>query len=115
MAKENKELIENKEIMEELEEELDINKYTFSKPIKFEGEEYKEIILNLEGLTGKDIKEVSNELVLKGEIMGLAETNKNFLAALAARSAGLPIEFMDYIPAKDFSKITILVQNFLLG
>lgn len=106
---------ENKELIEELEEDLDIDKYKFSKPVEFEGEEYKEIILNLEDMTGKDIKEVSSELLAKGEVIGLAETNKNFLAALAAKSAGLPTEFMDYVPAKDFSKITILVQNFLLG
>ncbi len=107
---------ENIELIEDIEDtKIDINKYTFSKPIDFEGEKYKEIVLNLEGLTGKDIKEVSNELLLQGEVMGLAETNKNFLAALAARSANLPMEFMDYIPARDFSKITIEVQNFLLG
>lgn len=110
MAKENIDIINDVE-----DERVDINKYTFDEPVNFEGEEYKEIILNLEGLTGKDIKEVSNDLLLQGEVMGLAETNKSFLAALAARSAGLPIEFMDYVPAKDFSKITIEVQNFLLG
>lgn len=111
----NKEIMEDV-IMEELEEEqIDVINYTFDKPIHFEGEEYKKITINLEGLTGKDIKEVSNELLLQGEVMGLAETNKNFLATIAARAANLPSEFMDYIPAKDFSKITIQVQNFLLG
>lgn len=102
--------------VEELEEDkLDINIYTFSKAVDFEGTDYKEIVMNLENLTGRDIKEVSKELLLQGEVMGLVETNKYFLAAIAARSANLPTEFMDYIPARDFSKITVDVQNFLLG
>lgn len=111
----NKEINEDV-ILEELEEDQpDIIDYEFKKLIIFEGEEYKKININLEGLTGKDIKDVSNELLAQGEVLGFAETNKNFLAALAARAANLPFEFMDYIPARDFSKITIEVQNFLLG
>lgn len=96
-------------------EEVDIINYSFDKAVKFEGESYTKILINLEGLTGKDIKEISNNLLAQGEVLGLAETNKNFLAALAARAANVADEFMDCIPAKDFSKITIQVQNFLLG
>ena len=109
-----KETIED-DVLEELEEEkVDVIKYTFTKPVDFEGEEYKEITINLEVLTGRDIKEVSNQLQLQGEAISFAETDKSFLGALAARAANLPMEFMDYIPAKDFSKITMEVQNFLL-
>lgn len=112
---ENKENLKVTEIDDLDNEQIDVIKYTFAKPVDFEGEQYKKIIINLEGLTGKDIKEVSNELLAQGEVIGLAETNKIFLGALAAKAAGLPTEFMDYIPARDFSKITIQVQNFLLG
>lgn len=102
--------------LDELEEEkVDIIEYKFKKPVNFEGEDYSKITLDLESLTGRDIKEVSSALSNKGEAIGLAETNKAFLAGLAARSARLPIEFMDYISARDFSQITIDVQNFLLG
>lgn len=103
-------------LLDELEEEqLDVIEYKFKKPVNFEGEDYSKITLDLESLTGKDVKEVSSALSNRGEVIGLAETNKAFLAGLAARSARLPMEFTDYIPARDFSKITMDVQNFLLG
>lgn len=105
------------EDLEELEEEqTDVIEFIFAKPVNFEGKEYKKITMNLEGLTGKDIKDVTKEMIIQGESLGgLAETNKGFLAAVAAKSSNLPLEFMDFIPGKDFSKITIEVQNFLLG
>lgn len=111
-----KEIAEDIMIDELEEEQIDVIDFTFNKPIIFEGQEYKKITMNLEGLTGKDIKDITKDLLGQGEVLGgLAESNKSFLAEVAAKSANLPSEFMDYIPAKDFSKITIEVQNFLLG
>lgn len=106
----DRELAEN----ENVEEKLDIIKHVFKKPVIFEGDEYKEITLDLESLTGKDIQEVSNEMLSQGISLGLAEVNKTFLAAMAAKSANLPTEFMDNLPAREFSSITVQVQNFLL-
>lgn len=86
--------------------------YKFKKPVDFDGVVYEKAIFDFESLTGKDIKEAVRTLTVL-EMTGLAETNKSFLANLAAKSAGLPIEFMDYVGAKDFSSITVDMQTFL--
>lgn len=112
MSNIDKDLMLNEEVGEN--EGIDLITHTFKKPVKFEGKEYKEIILDLEGLTGQDVQDVSNEMLAKGISLGLAEVNKSFLSAMASRAANVPVEFMNSLPAREFSSITVQVQNFLL-
>lgn len=88
--------------------------YKLKKPFDFEGQFYTELTLDLDSLTGQDIEDVFNELPSEARV-GVIETNKGFLAAIAAKSAGVHKDFFRYCSAKDYSFITLTVTNFLLG
>lgn len=88
--------------------------YKFDKPFDFEGTMYEHVKFDFDSLTGRDIKAAVRALST-AEMTGLAETNKSFLGNLAAKSAGLPDEFMEEVKARDFSQITIALQGFLLN
>lgn len=85
-----------------------------SKPVEWEGERVEELNLNLDDLTGLDIEAAEREWVLGGGA-GMAETSKSYLLAVAARATGKRVEILRRLNAKDYSKITLLVQNFLLA
>lgn len=89
--------------------------FTFAKPFSFEGQEYESIKLDLESLTGEDMIAAEREFTAGGNFTAMTEMNKQYLSIIAAKAAKLPNEFMRRLPAKEFSKVTVLVQNFLLG
>ncbi|PWK16062.1 phage tail assembly protein [Tumebacillus permanentifrigoris] len=89
--------------------------YQFSKSIKFEGVDYSEIVLDFDKLTGDDIlKAESQYLATGGASHAPREMSKTYLVIVAARAAGVPVELFNALPAKDFSKITVRTQGFLL-
>lgn len=85
-----------------------------SKPVEWEGERVEELNLNLNDLTGIDLEAAEREWVLGGGA-GMAETSKAYLLAVAARATGKRVEVLRRLNAKDYSKVTLLVQNFLLS
>jgi len=85
-----------------------------TKPVEWEGERVEELNLNLDDLTGIDLEAAEREWVLGGGA-GMAETSKAYLLAVAARATGKRVEILRRLNAKDYSKITVLVQNFLLA
>lgn len=89
-------------------------KITLSKVVSFEGNEYKELSLDLDGLTGSDLLKAEREFVVTGGVANVPELSKGFLAIVVARAAKVPIDLIHALPAKDFSRVTIEVQNFLL-
>ncbi|ADE57236.1 MULTISPECIES: phage tail assembly protein [Aminobacterium] len=89
-------------------------KHELNKPLTFEGKEYKDINVPLESLTGDDIVVAEREFVATGNAAGVAETSKAFQAYVAARAAKVPVELILSLGAKDFTAITLQVQNFLL-
>lgn len=97
-------------------EDSSIQTITLKKPINFEGKEYKELTLDVEDLTGKDSLNILKELNAKGyPVVGLLETNKFYLAGIAAKTAGVPYELIEALNIKDFSEVTMAAQSFLLG
>lgn len=86
-----------------------------SKPIIFEGKEYTELTLDLDGITGRDLLKVEAEArIIAGSAAALvAELSKSYHAVVAAKAAGVPVDLILALPAKDFTKITVAVQNFL--
>lgn len=73
------------------------------------------IELNLDELKGTDIIDVTDLLQAQGHISVQSSLDTKTHAALAARSIGKPVEFINGLPAKDFVKVCQKVQNFLLG
>ncbi|MCZ8520125.1 MULTISPECIES: phage tail assembly protein [Paenibacillus] len=103
---------------EQVKEELQasVQTFTLSKPYLFDGESHTEIKLNFDALTGEDLIACERQLnvLYPGTTIPMKEISKQYLAVVAAKAAGVPVEFMQKLPAKDFSKVTIRVQNFLL-
>lgn len=90
-------------------------KITFSKPFSYEGKEYEDLTLDIENMTGEDLESVERLLVTTGTpAPSVPELNKTFQALLAARAAKVPIEMIRALPARDYSKVTIAVGNFLM-
>lgn len=91
------------------------NKIKLSRPVKIGDKEVTEIVLNLDALTGDDIEQVELEMQAQGRMAAVPETSKVYLMHIAARAAGVAVEDIRALPIKDVSRITVTVQNFLLG
>lgn len=90
---------------------------TLIKPIVFQGEEVKEIEFDLDGLTGEDMIYVDRVFLSTSDInqgITIKETSKEYQILVAARAARQPAELFYKLKAKDFSRVTLRVQNFLL-
>ncbi|HBV6392395.1 TPA: phage tail assembly protein [Klebsiella aerogenes] len=93
-----------------------MNAIKLSKEYKFEDyEPVSELNLDLDGLKGNDIIEVTDILQAQGHISVQASLDNKIHAALAARSIGRPVEFINGLPASDFVKVCQKVQSFLLA
>lgn len=90
----------------------------FAKPIEFEGKKYEEISLDLDSITGNDLELAENQFIAQNpEIAAqtaLKELSKGYQSILAAKAAKVPVEFIKALPAREYSKVTMAVQVFLL-
>ncbi|TGV29902.1 phage tail assembly protein [Mesorhizobium sp. M00.F.Ca.ET.186.01.1.1] len=90
--------------------------YKLSRPFSFDGTEYTELKLDLDDLTGEDLIACERQLnATTDDVVFVKELSKPYLALVAARAAKVPVELIRKLPGKDFSKVTMQVQNFLLG
>ena len=87
--------------------------HKFRKPYSFDGDSFEKIDLDLDALTGDDMLTAEREFTAAGGFGAMMETSKGYLAILAAKAAKVPAEFINGLPAKEFSKITLAVQTFL--
>ncbi|NTU28849.1 phage tail assembly protein [Brevibacillus sp. HB1.1] len=95
---------------------VDEKLYKLSRPFSFDGKEYTELDLDLDSITGEDLMSCERQLnASTKDLVFVKELSKPYLALVAARAAKVPVELIHKLPAKDFSKVTMLVQNFLLG
>jgi hypothetical protein len=86
----------------------------FAKPVTIEGTEYTGLDLNFDKLTGDDIIACEREFTATGGVATVHELCKGFLAIVAARAAGVAPDVIRALPAREFSKVTVVAQNFLL-
>lgn len=101
---------ENLNLSEEKPSEESNNKvFKLTRPFEFEGELIQEVYLDLDALTGKDIMDAS-----KGVESFVQETNKTYLANIAAIAMKRPKEIMYYMSAKDATAICYFVMDFLI-
>ena len=86
----------------------------FEKSVEFEGKTYEGLDLNLEALIGKDI------IATKKEAMDLArmpvtDVSKIYHVCVAARASGVTPDMILSLPAKEFNRVTLETQGFLLA
>ena len=84
-----------------------------NKAFKYDGQEYTEISMDLESLTGNDMINAAKESKAIGDTSTVPELSKTYLAVVAAKAAHVPVDMIIALPAKDFSKVTMEAQNFL--
>ena len=87
-------------------------KYTLSEPFEFEGKTYDTIDLNIESFTGKAAGEIRRRLEDPSRVIPVAWMDDEYCSLMAAKSAGLPYEFMDAIPASDYFGIIDEIKAF---
>lgn len=90
-------------------------KVELSKPYQFDGVEYKEIELDLDSLTGRDVSAAKKDWARQGNFAAITAVDVDFCACLAAKACKLPVEFVEGLPAKDYCRVAQEVSNFLLG
>lgn len=90
-------------------------KAIFDSPITFEDKEYKELVLDFDGLSGKDMVAAEKETRLLGDNPPVLELNKTYQAVVAAKAAKVKVDLVMDLPAKEFTKVTLLAQSFLLN
>ncbi|MEK5166221.1 phage tail assembly protein [Paenibacillus sp. FSL R5-0527] len=91
-----------------------------SRPILWEDVEYKELILNFEGLSGEDIIDVESDFMefIRGQknvYVQFKNDHPGYRAVVAAKAAGVHPNMMKKLTAKDFLKVTGAAKDFLSG
>ena len=87
-------------------------KIKLNRPITINGVEMKEIELDFDKLTGADLISASRESGLLGDNALVPELSKQYLAVVAAKASGLNVDDIMKLSAKDFTAVTLTVQNF---
>lgn len=102
------------------------------KPVKFEGEEISSLDLDLESLTGADLKSIKRDYlklkaakatpkdraanpvsdILQNESIALLLSNSDFVDFVAARAAKKPVELIGALTMRDYLRIQAEVGNF---
>ncbi|QHJ79166.1 MAG: hypothetical protein [Caudoviricetes sp.] len=86
------------------------------KPYIFEGEEFKVIDLSgLENLTGVDLIAAKKQFTQGGNFSAVLSVDPEYCAILAAKVLKQPDEFITYMPAHLYTKVTSRVTGFLNG
>jgi hypothetical protein len=86
------------------------------KEVDWDGVTVNEVVLDLDNLTGAHMIAAERQFNLYGGNEGhpLKELSKEYQILVAAQAAKKPVELLHKLSAKDFSRVTIKVQNFLL-
>lgn len=88
----------------------------FSKPYEFEGNTYTSVdMTRLDTLTTRDMIAVNRLLNRNGNMEIMPELSMEYACHMAARAAGLPIEFFNGLSPRDAIKIKNQVMGFLFG
>ena len=89
-------------------------KIKLKKPVISMGKELDTIDIELEELTGNDLIEAEKQILQSGDAVIVTDFSRPYLIAIAARAAHLPIEALKFMDARDFTRITGEVRNFLV-
>ena len=88
----------------------------FKNPFVFEGETHEGVELDFDNLTGDDIERAQEYLSVAKKPLGhsVPELSKAYCAQVAALAAKQPVEFIRRLPAREYVRVTLEAQNFLL-
>ena len=95
-----------------------MEKYVLSKPIKYDGKEITEIMLNLDNLSVMDLETAERRFRAKAkkkEVTPIIEFSKKYQIEVAAIASGHDVELFRMLGARDYTGICMEVQSFLLA
>lgn len=92
-----------------------MTKIKLTKAIMVKGVETKEVELDFDKLTGKQLIQAEREVRLKGDQTPSVFLSMNFQAAIAAKLIGILVDDLEDLPATDFRNLVVPVASFLLG
>jgi len=111
-------VIDTVDLEMELGETLGGGVYThkFAKPFEYNGRTYTELSFEWDKLTGKDSREIENELALRGKIVVSPAYSIEYIVRMAARACTERIgaDAFDLMSIRDFNKIRGRARAFLL-
>ncbi len=109
----------NEQNTEVITPEKDERWFKLSRPFRFEDNEYTELLLDFEKLTGDDIIAAEREMKLAAgnnfEFIPVLALHVPFQAAIAAKAAGVYVGAINKMSARDFTRVCGLAQGFLLS
>lgn len=108
-----------KKIYAKYEEVVESGIFPLDKPYKYgvgeDEKEYTALEFPLSKMTGQHIRTAQRNFeMIEGAVKSVPELNKNYLAHVAAALLKQPPDFVFDLPASDFQRITLFVQDFLL-
>ena len=89
-------------------------KIQLTKAIQHKGQAIDVLDMPLEDLTGNDLIGVEKQLIQSGEVPVVTDFNRVYLISVAARATHIPVEVLKFSSARDFTRITNEVRNFLI-
>ena len=89
--------------------------YTLSKPVVYNGKEYKTLNLDFEKLKGKDARAITAELQRLGIAVLVPSLSEEYLIRTIAKACEEPIgaDFFDLLSIFDFNKLVGRARAFL--
>ncbi|EJW19143.1 phage tail assembly protein [Paenibacillus alvei] len=89
--------------------------YKLIRPISFDGEEVKELVLDFDELTGQDLLACARQaqVMAPNEVNLVRALSLTYQVVVAAKAAGVAAELIQSLKAKDFTQVTQRAQNFL--
>lgn len=85
------------------------------KPVMIDGEEKKEIVFDLDNLTGQQLEAAVRDVGRAGIQVGAIELDPCYHMAVFAQAAGISYEDVKRMSAKDCKNAITLVRAFFIG
>ncbi|KAA9003988.1 phage tail assembly protein [Paenibacillus spiritus] len=98
------------------EEEGEDKAYALSRPVVHEGATYETLTMDFDAMTGSDILAATRQYKAENSqsINWAMELDKDYQAYIVAKAAHVHVGLIRALPAKDFTRLTLRAQNFLL-
>lgn len=90
-------------------------KYEFSKPYVFEGKTYEFLDVDTDKLNGYVMSSAKRKYTRAGLISAVVEMDSDYCVYVLAELCSLPLEFFYQLPGQDYSRLTRMIGNFLMG
>lgn len=84
-------------------------------PIDVKGEQVKEVTLDFDAIRGRDLADAERSARADGETNPLINFSMKYQAAIVAKLIGVKYDDIMDLPAGDFNKLTLAVNNFLMS